>query len=392
MKMSDSALWVIVTSAKLTAMTGSIIVPVINLMRNTFDVDPASAGLIVTTHALFAALFYPYFKGIVRRTGIRNSLVMGLLLYGVAGGSGLFITSYGMLLVTRALLGIGLAAVYNSVTAVLNLYTEEERKDLMGLRGASTGFGAVNWPIAGGILGMFSWHLPFAIYFFAVVLGVLTWTVVPHIEKIKDEPRTEPSHGDVVHLPHGSTRLAVYSFTVLENIFVFTILVFIPQILEKMGIVYPLFYGFIILIIMFSAGLGSYFYEKLRQQLTRPMIIMIVLLLWAAGFFAIFKGSGLIIAASLVIFGIGQGVLDPVLADFALGITIPSRENVNTNLRVFGFLGQFLAPVIFFPVVYLSGLPVIFCAAGAICCVIFFVFLIMENLLIDRKKPTHEYV
>lgn len=184
----------------------------------------------------------------------------------------------------------------------------------------------------------------------------------------------------------------MYGFTVLENVFVFTILVFIPQVLEKMGIVYPLFFGFIVLLIMFSAGLGSYFYEKVRQKLTRPMIVMVVLVLWAAGFFAIFKGSGFIIAASLVVFGIGQGVLDPVLADLAHDITIPSREKVNTNLRVLGFLGQFLAPVVFFPVVLLSGLFAVFCAAGVICCVIFVVFLVMENLLIDWKKPTHEYV
>ena len=51
------SLGVILASATLTVMAGSILAPVLNLMRDALSVTPSSVGLIITTHGLFMALF-----------------------------------------------------------------------------------------------------------------------------------------------------------------------------------------------------------------------------------------------------------------------------------------------------------------------------------------------
>ncbi|GAH96177.1 unnamed protein product [marine sediment metagenome] len=126
-------LWVLLASATLTVMTGSIIAPVLNLLRDGLGVDPASAGLIITTHALFMALFSPLIGNLIDRVGARKLFVSGLVLYGLAGGSGLFITSYWVLIVSRAILGIAVAAIATTiVVTILNLYKGVERNKVMG--------------------------------------------------------------------------------------------------------------------------------------------------------------------------------------------------------------------------------------------------------------------
>jgi len=111
------SLGVIFASATLTIMAGSIIAPVLNLMRDGLGVAPSSVGLIITTHGLFMALFSPLMGSIIDRKGARRPYIAALLCYGLAGGSGLLINSFWVLLVSRACLGIGLAGICWSMTA-----------------------------------------------------------------------------------------------------------------------------------------------------------------------------------------------------------------------------------------------------------------------------------
>ncbi len=369
MKLSNSAVWVIITSAKLTAMTGSIIVPVINFMRDEFGVDPASAGFIVTVHALFAALFYTYFRNRVQTIGTKKMLATGLLFYGVCGGSGLFIQSYSLLVVTRALLGIALAAVYVSTTAILNLYTEEEVNNLRGLRGSSTAFGSINWPVVGGFLGVFSWHYPFALYLLSIPLAFLIMRVVPEIDIRENENENENESKETEESvnPISRSKPIIYSITVLENILLFTILVFVPPLLEKMNISYysvlsPFYIGFLIIFMMISSVLGSSLFLKTRE-IPPNIIIFLTLGLWTVAFAALFQGNTLIIISSLLLFSIGQGLYSPVVGKM---INDFSPDGV-THSRILGLAGQFLAPLIFYPAVLFSGVTEVFLAAGILC-------------------------
>ena len=93
------SLGVILASATLTIMAGSIIAPVLNLMRDGLGVAPASVGLIITTHGLFMALFSPLMGSVIDRKGARGPYIAALICYGLAGGSGLLINSFSSALI-----------------------------------------------------------------------------------------------------------------------------------------------------------------------------------------------------------------------------------------------------------------------------------------------------
>jgi len=359
-------LWIILASGTLTVMAGTIIAPVLNLLRDELGVDPVSAGLIITTHALFMALSSPLIGNLIDRVGVKKPFVFGLVLYGLAGGSGLFITSYWGLIFSRAILGIAIAAIATSiVVTILNLYKGAERNKIMGWRESAVSFGGMIWPLIGGFLGGFSWHFPFAVYFLGIPLGFFALIAMPetHREKIQ-------STGSVLKVFRINPVLfAIYGLLFLTMILLYTIVVFLPQLLETMGISNPFYISLFLAVGALSAGLTSLMYEKIRSRLSYKMIALIALSLWTVGFTTISQASSsVIIAASVALFGVGQGMVIPATIVWAgERVAISFRGRIISYLIAFAFIGQFSSTIIFGPVSLSLGLNGVFLIAGGIC-------------------------
>ncbi len=371
-------LWVLLASATLTVMTGSIIAPVLNLLRDGLGVDPASAGLIITTHALFMALFSPLIGNLIDRVGARKLFVSGLVLYGLAGGSGLFITSYWVLIVSRAILGIAVAAIATTiVVTILNLYKGVERNKVMGWRGSANSFGGIIWPLIGGFLGGFSWHLPFAVYFLGIPLGFFALIIMPETRKEKNQ-----NTGSVLKVFRIKPVLfVIYGLLFLTMTLLYTIVVFLPQLLETMGISSPFYISLFLAVAALSAGLTSLMYGKIKSRLSYKMIVLIALSLWAVGFTAISQASSsVIIAASVALFGVGQGMVIPAIMVWA-GETVATsfRGRIISYLIAFGFIGQFSSTIIFGPVSLSFGLNGVFLMAGVICALLLVISVAMRK-------------
>ena len=232
------SLGVILASATLTVMAGSILAPVLNLMRDALSVTPSSVGLIITTHGLFMALFSPLMGSVIDRKGARRPFISGLIAFGLAGGSGLLIKSYWVLLVSRAFLGIALAGIFAAINVlILNMYDGGERDRVMGWRGSAQSLGAVLWPLIGGALGGFSWHLPFAVYMLAIPIGLLAMAAVTEPE-IHREPNPRPDGGTSVFMVFRESPVlaVIYGLMFSANVLLYSIVIFLPQLLETFGI------------------------------------------------------------------------------------------------------------------------------------------------------------
>ncbi len=370
------SLWVILASATLTIMAGSIIAPVLNLMRQGLGIDPSSVGLIITTHGLFIAIFSPLMGSLIDRFGAKRPCALGLVLYGLAGGSGLLINSYWVLLVSRALLGIGVAAFFNSITVmILNLYGGEERNKVMGWRGSANSVGGILWPLIGGSLGGLSWHLPFAVYLVGIPLGFLLFVTVP--ETHKEITGEVGKQGSVLGVFKDHPILfANYGLMLLTSILLYVNVVFLPQLLERMGISNPFHIGLFITIMALSAGLASLMYGRIKSKLSYRIIVFLALALWTVGFTAVSQAfHPLMIATSVVLFGIGQGMVMPTVMVW-VGEIVPVsfRGRFSSYLGTFGFIGQFLSPLIFAPILLLLGLNGVFLVAAGICALSFLVW------------------
>lgn len=349
-------------------MAGSIIAPILNLMRDSLEVAPSSVGLIITTHGLFMALFSPLMGSIIDRRGVKRLYIAALFLYGIAGGSGLLIDSYWVLLISRACLGIGLAGVFTAINVlILNMFDGIERDKVMGWRGSAQSFGGIIWPLVGGALGAISWRLPFAVYMVAVPIGLLAVTAVPEPTA---HPRSKPG------LPEGASvwtifrkrpiLFIIYGLLFFGSLLLYSIVVFLPQLLERFGISSTFRIGLFITAMTASAGVTAFVYGKIRSRLSYERIVVMVATLWTVAFFIISQvTASWAIAIGMAVFGVSQGLMMPTVMVW-IGDTVPPsfRGRFSSYLGTFGFIGQFLSPIVFAPVFVQFGFRGVF-TAGA---------------------------
>ncbi len=364
------SLGVIFASATLTIMAGSIIAPVLNLMRDGLGVAPSSVGLIITTHGLFMALFSPLMGSFIDRKGARRPYIVALICYGLAGGSGLLINSFWVLLVSRACLGIALAGIFTGINVlILNMYDGIERDKVMGWRGSAQSFGGVIWPLIGGTLGGLSWRIPFAVYMLAIPIGLLAMVAVP--EPAIQHPARPGSDGStsVFRVFRGSPVLwVIYGLMFCGNILLYAIVIFLPQLLESFGISSTFRIGLFITAMTGSAGVTAFIYGKIRSKFSYRTIVTVAVALWTVAFVIISQAPGTrIIAMAVALFGVSQGLILPTVMVWIGDVVPPSfRGRFSSYLGTFGFIGQFLSPIFFAPVFLLVDLKGVFLIGAGI--------------------------
>ena len=373
------SLGVIFASATLTIMAGSIIAPVLNLMRDALGVAPASVGLIITTHGLFMALTSPLMGSLIDRKGARWPYIAALICYGLAGGSGLLINSFWVLLVSRACLGIALAGIFAGINVlILNMYEGIERDRIMGWRGSAQSFGGVIWPLIGGALGGFSWRFPFAVYMLAIPIGLLAFAAVPE-PAIHQQARAQSSGRTSVFrvFRDSPVLLVIYGLMFFGNVLLYSIVIFLPQLLENFGITSTFQIGLFITAMTGAAGVTAFIYGKIRSRFSYRVIVTIAVALWTVAFTTISQAPGSrVIAMAVALFGVSQGLILPTVMVW-IGQAVPPsfRGRFSSYLGTFGFIGQFLSPILFAPVFMLVGLRGLFLVGAGVGAVWFLLLL-----------------
>lgn len=131
----------------MTIMASATITPALPGMERHFAGEPHAevlVRLVLTLPGLAIMLAAPLLGYVGVRVGRVRVLVAGLVLYTVGGGSGLLLDSLPALLTGRALLGVGIAAIMTTATALLaDHHPPAEHGRVLGLQGAAMGFGGV---------------------------------------------------------------------------------------------------------------------------------------------------------------------------------------------------------------------------------------------------------
>lgn len=368
------ALFVILASATLTVMAGAIIAPVINIMKEGLGVSQTKIGFIITTHALFIAIFSPMVGSITDKIGTKKPFVFGLLVYGISGGVGLFVESFSILIASRAVLGIGVAFILTPITVMLlNLYEGHERDKVMGWRGSANSFGGVFWILIAGVLGRISWHLPFGLYLLGIVLGILAIFTVPETQNEKKESGTSIFKV----LLKSPILILIYGLIFWAMMLLYLLVIFLPQLLETMDVTDPFQISIFLMITLLVGGVVSLNYSRIKRYLDYKKIFFVVLFAWTIGYILISQfPSVFVIMLSIGFFGVAMGMSMPAgMVLLGESVEMQYRGRVVSYLGTFGFVGQFISPLIFGPISLRFGLESVFLIAGIVNAVFLMAFL-----------------
>lgn len=166
------------------ALDIAIVGPALPAIQHQFALDSRAVSWIFSIYVLANLVGTPLMAKLSDRFGRRSIYILDVALFAagslVVVGSG-FAGGFGLLLVGRAIQGLGAGGVFPVASAVIgDTFPPERRGQALGMIGAVFGMAFVIGPILGGVLLLAGWQWLFAINIpIAAVVIVLAWRVLP---------------------------------------------------------------------------------------------------------------------------------------------------------------------------------------------------------------------
>lgn len=358
----------LLAASTLTVMAGATIAPGLPGMREHFvGVSGAEflAKLVLTVPALSIAVCAGFLGWFVDRVGRKSVLLFSIVLYAVAGTSGLYLDTLSALLVGRALLGVAVAGTMTaSITLVGDYFRGADRNRVIGLQAAAMNFSGVIFLTVGGLLAENHWRAPFLVYAVSLLLVPSVGSVIREPSAEERVPRGDPhtrDDGGVLNL-----LALLYTLVLLIQIAFYMVPVQLPFFLESIGVTSPTQTGAAIALMTVFSGSTAASYKWLRARFDYIVILGASLLAMGTGYIVLSAAQGFVVTSiSVMIFGLGLGATFTNFFGWLMAETPPRlRGRVVGGMTTFAFLGQFLSPVAVRPLIQWAGLDGAFRTVG----------------------------
>ena len=313
-------------SAMMILMGGAAIAPALPLISTSFpDASEATVSLIITLPALAIALTGFFIGALSDKIGKISVLAISVAIFSVAGSAGFYLTSLPLLLCARFILGIGIAGIICTTSAlVISYYDGYTRTRVLGYQAASMGLGVLVLETSGGFLAGFSWHTSFLIYLIGVVIfaGVLLTMkepARPQLAEIKKEPEAV-----FPKVP----LLFIYITVFLGNMLFFVMPAQLPYLMAHMdaariaGENTALLSGIFLGISGGASTIVGIFYGRVAARCRRNLLLVCAFLCFGAGLCGLGLATSLVgVGLAVILIGIGEGLLMPTILNGIAAVT-----------------------------------------------------------------------
>lgn len=357
-------------------MAGAIITPGLpDIGRYFYSYPDVWVKLIITLPALFIALFSPFMGWLADRFGRLPVLLTSLCIYAVGGAAGALAESMAFMLLTRALLGVGVAGIMGIATTLIGDYfSGQERQSFMGIQGSFMALGGVVFINLGGLLALWSWRANFLVYLFSLLVFVLAWWVLKEPQLTRKNKTSVQLSGFPL-----SSVLPIYALGFIAMALFYLLPAQMPFLLVERFQVNSLQTGWVIATSTLAGALAGFLFGRIKNRISHAQIYAAAFLLFALGY----------LLASQV-HHYGWMLFAVLISGFGAGMTFPAGNHWLLTLapeqyrgRVMGgfasvfFMGQFLSPLLAAPIEAWAGLTGVFLAASLLA-VVLAVFLLLS--------------
>lgn len=322
-------------SAMLTLMGGAAVAPALPLISAVFPNDPVYLISMIITLPSLAVACTGYLIGIAcDKFGRRSVLLFSLAVFALAGSAGFYLNSLWVILLSRVILGIGIAGLMTATTALITeYYTGASRARVLGYQSAAMGLGMLILETCGGSLAEISWREPFLIYLIAFVILIGVFFTI-------QEPNREPR----ASLRDFSVKLDMVALSpVYLSIFFGMMIIFLmptrlPYLVSGLGNVSSTVTGLLLGLIGISSALSGIFYGRIAIRMPRMKVMFLCFLLIGLGCSLLgFATSVIAVAVAVAFSGFGQGALIPTIMNW-----LTDKAPVQAMGKAMGIFSMFL--------------------------------------------------
>lgn len=401
-------LWFVLVCAVpfLMVLGNSMLFPIFPKLQSAMSLSDLQTSMIVTAFSVPAGLLIPIAGYLSDKHGRKKIMAPSVAIFG-AGAlvAGLSITFLGRsaftgIIAGRIVQGVGAAGMSQLAMALTaDVFRGKARPKALGTVEASNGVGKIVSPIAGGVVGIFLWWLPF--YIFAALALPLTILLLAVVQ----EPGTKRSN-DPLGVYVGKVKkvfdkkgksLGALLFSGAIGLFIlFGTLFYLSEVLEKTYRLPPVTVGFVLAMPVGAMTITSFLvglYLQKRQKQAKTAVWVGLVLVAAVMATLGISTSRPVLFSSISVMGVGGGFVLPSLNLLITSATEPEERGLITSL--YGgvrFIGVALGPPVFGLLMRFGNRLLFWTAAGfvVIAAVVALILVEAAAMLQDKKDPDPE--
>lgn len=356
-------LWILCMVPFIMVLGNSMLIPVLPKMMAVMHLTLFQVGLVITMFSIPAGVIIPLAGALSDRVGRRVIMVPALIVYGLGGlGAGfaswLFPHPYPWIMAARLMQGIGAGGTYQLAMAVAgDMFQSRKRASALGLLEAANGLGKVVSPIAGSVLALVIWFLPFFAY------GILSFPIAALLWYAIREPSSTRAQSGIRRYWQGIRRtFSQKSGSILTTflggaVVLFVLFGVLSYLADELEIVFhygEITRGLVIAIPVMASAITSYLsgtvlQKRLASWARRIIAFGLGLITLALVLEPLVVTTTVFWALAILVFqGVGTGAVLPSINTMVTSATSSDERGVVTSL--YGsvrFFGVALGPPVF---------------------------------------------
>ena len=357
-----AVLAVLLIASMTTFMSGAAVAPALPQMSAAFPEASSTAISLVITLPGLAIVACGFFVGaFADRVGKVRTLTLGAIIFTISGCAALVLNSIEGILIARLVLGVGIAGIAVSTTALISdFFTGEKLTKALSLQAAAMGAGVLVLETAGGFLAEFGWRTPFWLYMVGLVIlvGVALFIREPQKDKVAVEEKSAADEAMVtfskraIILAVGGGAFCIF----LQNMTTFTFPARLPFYVEELGSTASIS-GLLLGVHGLSMTIASLAQGKLAVRWSRPKLVLLCFSLITIGLLIVgFVPSVAASAVAIIIAGIGVGFTIPTVLQWMTSVATPQTSGKITGCNTAAAnLGQFSCSLLVAPILTATG-------------------------------------
>ena len=338
----------LVLGAMLNPLNSTMLSTALTQLTHSFGRDVAAGALLITPLYITAMIGQPLMGRLADLYSPKRVNYLGLVLVLAAVLVGVLAPSFGWLIVSRILLGLGTSANYPCAIAILRRYYAE--------RGKTMPSGALGWIAVGGMVSMvlgpmiggfvtdwWGWQGIFLVNIpLVVAVALLSW-VLPDERPVRADMKIKTGRRPaVVRLfKERPIVLLIYVQSTAAGLILYLTLYGLPQWLEGVLRLSPSRTGLILLPMSLSAAVSSLWISRKGSPLVTKWLAVISAAVGSLSLFALHAGSSLLVVIGVsILVGLITG-FNPIANQASLNETVsPDLSGFAFGLyRTFVYLG-----------------------------------------------------